>query len=189
MSESNSQQPRLHNTTDAVQYLLTIWQNTADDMPAWGSTGRAAKLREFARTEPILSGALSSMVSKAMSLDWQIGGGRNRAKQYQELLNEAEDGKGWTKLLSRWVQDYLNTDQGGFVGLARSGTVGPVTGLYHLDSECVGLTGNVNYPIVYTPKLASGKLNKGGSVRFAPQDYAHIVDMMSPDEAKYGLLS
>lgn len=182
-----SQQPRLAQTQDSVQYLLTIWQQSADEIPVWGTPGRTAKLREFARTEPILSGALSSMVSKACSLDWQVIGGRNRVQRYQELLAEAEDGKGWQDVLSRWVQDYLNADQGGFLELARSTRNGPVAGIYHLDAECVGLTGNVNYPKVYTPKLNSGKLAKKDGVRLAPQDFAHIVDMPSTDESKYGL--
>lgn len=182
-----SQQPRLGQTQESIPYFLTIWQQSADDIPAWGAQGRAAKLREFARTEPILSGALSSMVSKACSLDWQVIGGRNRVQRYQELLAEAEDGKGWQDVLARWVQDYLNTDLGGFLELARGTRNGPVAGIYHLDAECMGMTGNVNYPVVYTPKLNSGKLAKKNGVRFAPQDFARIVDMPSPDESKFGL--
>ena len=186
MPDTLSQQPRLSNTQDIASLVLTLWERS-DDMPAWGMTGRTAKLREFARAEPILSGALASMTSKAMSLDWQVIGGRNRARRYQELLNEAEDGAGWQKLLARWVQDYLNTDMGGFIELGRDGANGPVSGIYHLDSECVALTGNVNYPIVYVPKLTSGKLNTSAQVRFSPLDYGHIVDMPSPDESKFGL--
>lgn len=187
MPNSLSQQPRLSNTQDFAQYIFTLWQQTSDDMPAWSTPGRIAKLRDFARAEPILSGALSSMTSKALSLDWQVIGGRNRARQYQTLLNEAEDGKGWQSLLGRWVQDYLNTDHGGFIELARQGRNGPVGGLYHIDAECIGLTGNVSYPLVYTPKLTTGKLNKAGGVRFTPFDYIRIVDMESPDESKFGL--
>jgi len=183
---SLSQQPRLSNTQEAIQYIFTLWESSTG-MPAWSSPGRTAKLREFARSEPILSGALASMTSKVLSLDWQIVGGRNRVKQYQELLAHAEDGKGWQSMLGRWVQDYLNTDIGGFIELARQGKNGPVVGLYHLDSECVGLTGAVNYPVVYVPKLTSGKLNKAGGIRFRPLDYARIVDMESPDESKFGL--
>jgi hypothetical protein len=181
-----SQQPRLANTAETNSYLMLNWEHS-DDIPAWGSQGRVAKLREFARQEPILSGALSSMVSKAQSLDWQVTGGRNRAKHFQELLAEAEDGAGWQSLLARWTQDYLNTDQGGFLELARATRNGPVAGIYHLDAECMGLTGNVQYPAVYVPKLTTGKLNKAGGVRYTPQDYTRIVDMPSPDETKFGL--
>src|SRR5512146_2446185 len=111
-----SQQPRLSNVQEIMPYLLSIWQQT-DDIPAWGTPGRVGKLREYARVEPILSGAFSSMVSKSCSLDWQVIGGRNRAKQHQELLAEAEDGKGWNSVLARWAQDYWGTDPGGILEL------------------------------------------------------------------------
>lgn len=181
-----SQQPRLATTQETLPYMLSMWQHT-DDIPDWGNYGRAAKLREFARMEPILAGALSSMVSKACSLDWQVVGGRNRVKRYQELLAEAEDGKGWQSILTRWVQDYLNTDQGGFLELARDGQSGPVAGLYHLDAECMGFTGSVSYPLRYTPKLTNGKLDKRNGIKFAPTDFARIADMESPDESKLTL--
>ncbi len=61
-----SQQPRLTNTQETLTFFVGLWQNY-EDIPPWGTPGRATKLREFARTEPILSGALSSMVSKACS--------------------------------------------------------------------------------------------------------------------------
>lgn len=187
MSKTVSQQPRLGTTQDSLSYIMTLWQQANDDIPAWGTPGRAAKLREFARTEPILSGALSSMVSKACSLDWQVIGGRNRVQRYQELLAEAEDGKGWQDVLSRWVQDYLNTDLGGFLELARATRNGPVAGIYHLDAECMGLTGNATAPVVYSPKIGGNKPTAKNDIRFAPQDFAHIVDMPSTDESKLGL--
>lgn len=180
-----SQQPRLANTQDLQTFIFSAFQR-AEDIPAWGKRGRIAKLREFARTEPILSGALSSMTSKAMSLDWQVVGGRNRVRQFQELLAEAEDGAGWQSFLERFVQDYLNTDIGGIAELARHTPNGPVAGLYHVDAECVALTGNVNYPLQYAPKLPSGKL-ANSVVKFRPEDYARIVDMASPDEVQHQL--
>lgn len=185
MPSTLSRQPRLSNTQDISSFVLTMFQKT-EDIPAWGQSGRIAKLRELARQEPILSGALSSMVSKAMSLDWQVVGGRNRVRHFQELLAEAEDGAGWQSFLMRWCQDYLNTDIGGVIELARSGRNGPVAGIYHVDAECIGLTGNVEYPIVYAPKTTNGRLSTS-VIRFSPQDFSRIVDMASPDESKHQL--
>lgn len=183
---SLSQQPRLANVEETFPYLLSMWQHT-DDLPAWGAPLRTAKLREYVHNEPILSGAFSSMVQKACSLDWQVIGGRNRIKRFQELLAEAEDGKGWQNTLSPLVQDYWGTDLGGAWELARRTKNGPVEGVYNLDAECLTLTGSVSYPIRYTPKLNSGKLSKKDAVKLRPGDFARIVDLPSADEAKYTL--
>ena len=183
-STSLSQQPRLSNVEETFPYLLSLWQHS-DDLPAWGTQGRIAKLREYVRSEPILSGAFSSMVQKACSLDWQVIGGRNRIKRYQELLAEAEDGKGWQNTLSPFVQDYWGTDLGGSWELARKTRNGPVEGIYNLDAECLGLTGSILYPYRYTPKLLSGKLSKKDTIKLRSTDIARSVDMPSADETRY----
>src|SRR5512135_2100998 len=123
MADTQSKQPRLAQTRDLVPYIWTMWEDTTD-VPQWGSGGRLAKLREYARAEPIMAGAISSMLSKANSLDWTIEGGRNRVSRYQAVLAEAEDGQGWSYLLDRWLADYLIADSGGYLELARSGKSG-----------------------------------------------------------------
>ena len=113
----NSVQPRTTNVKDITSWLWSVWEEYSD-IPAWGDHGRPAKLREAAQNEPILAGALASLVSKAVSLDWQITGGRNRVLRYQDVLAEAEGGAGWSYFLDRWLQDYLVTDTDGDDDLA-----------------------------------------------------------------------
>lgn len=185
VDKTTSIQPRASSTRDITSWLWSVWQEY-EEIPTWGSAGRTAKLREAAQNEPILSGALSSMVSKAVSLDWQITGGRNRTLRYQDVLAEAEDGQGWSYFLDRWLQDYLVADIGGVIELGRQGKRGPVVGLYNIDATCLDLTGNTRAPLRYYPKLASGSLAPN-SVPLAPEAFARIVDLPSPDEAKNGL--
>jgi len=181
MAGTRSKQPRLAQTKDVVSYVFTLWEVAQDDIPPWGKPGRAEKLREFARAEPILAGALASMVSKVVSLDWQITGGRNRVRRYHEVLSEAEDGAGWSFLLDRWAQDYLNTDLGGVVELARDSRTGPVVALYNIDSARLTLTGNANVPLRYVPHLTHKP------IPLYPGDFTRAVDMPSPDERYFSL--
>jgi hypothetical protein len=182
-----SRQPRLAETKDILAWTWTMWEQV-DDMPVWGAMGRAAKLREYGRAEPILSGARASMLSKAVSLNWQITGGRNRVKRYQPTLAEAEDGAGWTYFLDRYLADFVDTDLGGIAELGREGENGPVGGIYNLDAAQCWLTGNVEYPLRYSPSLAgSGGGLSGKSVPLRPTDFARIVDLPSADETKHGL--
>ena len=182
MAETKSKQPRLSQTRDVVSYVFTLWETAANEIPKWGRPGRAEKLRELARNEPILAGALGSMVSKVISLDWQIIGGRNRVRRYHAILSEAEDGAGWSYFLDRWAQDYLATDLGGVIELARDGKTGPVVALYNIDSARLALTGNTSVPLRYSPAVGGGK-----TIPLYPGDFSRIVDMPSPDERYFGL--
>jgi hypothetical protein len=185
-----SVQPRFEDKTpDSIPWMWTFWDTFSDPyaIPAWGDAARADYLRTFAQAEPILAGALSSMVSKAISLDWSIRGGRNRVLRYQEILAEAENGAGWSYFLDRWLQDYLICDQGGFVELGRQGgTGGPVVALYNLDSAACRLSGKLSKPVYYFPRLVGGRLS-GKAIGLEPGTFARIVDLPSPNEAYYGL--
>ncbi len=184
-TKTNSRQPRLATTRDTVPFIWTLFEGYAADIPAWGDLAglmeRARKLREFARAEPILAGAVASMVSKIVALDWQIIGGRNRVRRYHEILAEAEDGAGWSFFIDRWAQDYLMLDNGGFVELARDGEEGPVAALYNMDGARVTPTGNARVPYRYTPFLTNR------AIPLFPLDFARVVDMPSADEAHYGV--
>jgi hypothetical protein len=185
MSDTKSQQNRLAKTTDQVPFIWTIFESFGSDVPAWGeiprSGDRILKCRAFAREEPILAGAIASMSSKLVSVDWQIVGGRNRVRRYHEMLAEAEDGAGWSWFIDRLAQDYLATDVGGVVELAREGQAGPVGAVYNIDAARVGLTGNANTPIRYRP------WNGDKEIALGPADFFRVVDSPSPDEAMFGL--
>ena len=174
--------------TQASSYLWTFWDRYTDQdvIPEWGNPGRADKLREFTRSEPILAGALASMTSKAVSLDWQITGGRNRVTRYQEILAEADNGAGWSFFLDRWLQDYWQVDQGGFVELGRQGKRGPVVSIFNLDGGVCQLLATPQTPVAYYPRLIGGTIG-GRRILFEPEDFTRIVDLPSPDESKGGL--
>lgn len=179
---TQSRQPRTQTDKDTNPMFVWTMYEQRDDFPKWGSAGRDAKLREFAREEPILAGAVATMSSKATALDWQITGGRNRVSRFHEVLGEAEDGKGWSYFLDRLVQDYVCTDLGGVVELARDGQGGPVSALYNIDSTTCSLTGNSKAPLRYLPKVGDGR-----ALPLLPGDFVRTVDMPANDETKFGL--
>lgn len=182
-----SRQPRFSETRgdSGVAFFWTFMESLGgrnEAVPRWGNPGRTARLRQLVREEPILAGAVATIVSKVAALDWQITGGRNRVSRYHAILGEAEDGAGWPFLLDPWLQDYLTADIGGVIELARDGETGPVAGLYHLDASRLALTGNVLAPLAYSPSDGKGK-----QIPLRPLDFSRIVDMRSPDETKRGL--
>jgi len=178
--ETFSRQPRTKLKKDQTSFFFTGWERERpDEVPKWGQARRNLYLREFAKTEPILSGAVFSMVSKMVSSDWKIVGGRNRVSHFHDILSGAEDGKGWGYFIDRAVQDYICTDMGAIVELGRE-PGGPVAGIYNIDSCRAQLTGNVEYPLVYSPV-------NGGEIRLAAQEFSRVVDLPSSDESRNGL--
>lgn len=184
MASTSSRQPRLTSDKDLnTTYFWTFLENASPNaIPEWGSASRGEQLRAFAKREPILAGAIATMSSKATALDWKIEGGRNRVRRYHEMLGEAEDGLGWSYFLDRAVQDYICTDLGAVVELARETKNGPVSAIYNLDSTACTLTGNAAEPILYSPKVGAAR-----DIRLRLGDFARAVDMPSPDESKFGL--
>jgi hypothetical protein len=181
-----SVQPRFAIDEDAIDraagYLLTwIQQRKEDVIPEWGSSDRAAYMDEFIRGESILAGALSTMVSKVVSLDFKVVGGRNRAAAGHELVSLANDGMGWDSFISMYAQDYWATDLGGVaeLGYGNDSYTGAVKGIYNLDSHrCTWVKNH----IIYNPVEAPGR-----SVKLKPEQFMRIVDMPSPREAHFGL--
>ena len=179
---TTSRQPRTQTDKDVNPFFIWTMFEHEDSIPAWGSQGRGEKLREFARQEPILAGAVATMSGKATALDWKVEGGRNRVRRYHDLLGEAEDGQGWSYFLDRLVQDYVATDLGGVIELGRDGKGGPVAGIFNLDSTACSLTGNAQAPVKYSPKVGNSR-----TIALLPGEYARVVDMPSNDESKFGL--
>jgi len=160
----------------------------ANSAPARGSPRRDVYLRDLVRSgvEPILTGAISSMVSRFVALGWTVTGGRNKAIAARNLLSNAEDAKGWHIFLSKLVEDMLVCDKGGFMELGTQGRSGPVKGIFNLDATACELTGVADWPVVYTPKVTG----RGASSKQRPLDRHHVVHlptMPSPDEAEFNL--
>ncbi len=179
MAESNppaSVQERLNPNTDEVFHFMSDAAHLGDDLPAHGSAERDRLLRKIWKTEPILAGAVSSMVQKMISLGWSLTGGRNRVAKFSDVLVNAEDGAGWVTFLSKLVQDYLTQDIGGFFELGRATPEGAITDLYNLDAGMMRLTGSRNYPAIY-------QQGRGGRpVPMGRDDFVHMSSLPSPAE-------
>lgn len=129
----------------------------------WWSPRRDVELREFVKLKgnDILQGAITSLVKKFVAMSWSVVGPKGfstapgTAAYFQRLLSEAEFGKGWSSLLTKTIQDYLQCDNGAFWELIGHGPPnGPlsfpgVLGIAHLDSARCTLTGDLEFPVIF----------------------------------------
>jgi hypothetical protein len=168
-----------------------FWYGTysrGDYLPQWGTRERERYLRTYYRHEFNWMGqsAFGGLIKKVKSAPWEIKGKR-RVSYFQQVLREADFGRGWGSLLSKVLLDYLRQDAGGFIEVIAPGNplkapTGPVTGLAPLDSYRCLPTGDPEYPVIYYSR--KGQLHLMHRTRVI-----QLVDMPDGDESRpgYGL--
>lgn len=81
--------------------------SVADEAPAWWSPARDIYLDKFWPTEPFLAGAIFSIASRNSSFRYELAGPRDQVIWAQQLLAQADFGKGWQSFMMKITQDYL----------------------------------------------------------------------------------
>lgn len=159
-----------------------------DYLPAWGTRERERWLRAYYHHENNGMGqsAISGMIKKVKSAPWEIKGKR-RVSYYQDVLRQADFGRGWGSLIAKVLKDFFRQDAGGYIEVIAPGNplrapTGQVTGLAPLDSLRCLPTGDPEYPVVYYAR--KGKLHLMHHTRVI-----QLVDDADSDETQpgYGL--
>jgi len=122
--------------------LTIFFAQWADDMPAYPSKERDIALGEFWPKEPILAGAVYSMIAKVAALDFRLIGRQKAVTRYKNILLSSDFGAGWVTFAQKIVQDLLTQDNGCMIELLRApgaGATSPVLGVAALDAQrCLG---------------------------------------------------
>ncbi len=79
----------------------------------YGTRGRQMDLRAFVLVAPMVQIAESVLIKKMQALQWSVEGGRNKAIQWQSILANLEQDKGWDRFIARWTRAYSESDYGG----------------------------------------------------------------------------
>lgn len=160
-TEGNS----LYNTPGGYLPMFLQLPGLIDNTPPYNPRYpllRDRYLRQFARTEPLMAGALYSLKARIMALDYKLDGPPRAKKYSHDVLMDCEGSKGVRRLLGRFVDDLLKQDNGGFIELIGGGNPtrplkGPLRPPYmmHLDSQQCWRTFDPEYPVVYIDPLTS----------------------------------
>lgn len=155
---------------DAETYTA-LWIQIAsevDDFPGWSIyPGRRDRLlRRFWKTEPIVAGALYSLVARIKSIPHTITSSIDEelAVRFQEeILNYADLGRGFNSLKAKTLVDLLTQDNGFFWELEGPGDpnrerLGNIlTGIHHLDSGQCFRTFDPEYPVLYVNPIDNSR--------------------------------
>jgi len=135
---------------------LLFTAGIADAIFPWGTAPKARdrQLRDFYPLESYLLGALGIVTGRNVGFSWTLEGGTRTAAATQDMLLNANYGKGWDSYIKQLSMDLYTQDCGGFSELIRAGGPEasenqPVIGIGHLDSARCFQTGNPQEPIYY----------------------------------------
>lgn len=132
--------------------------------------------------EAIWAGAVAIAITKVSSLAWEVQGDIPlRTRRGQELLLNADAGRGWVSFISKILQDFLLTSNGAFIEVVRAtkSENSAIIGLIPLDSMRCVRTGNPEYPVTY--RDLNGNIH---NLRSA--DVIEFADMPSSRASMFG---
>lgn len=118
----------------------------------------------------LYQGALSGLSRDLAGAPWEItgdkkSGGKGRVDWYQDVLLNANKGRGWASFIQSWVRAYHNCDDGAVVEIIGRGAPDKpldreaVTGIATLDPLRCFFTGNDEFPVFYQDAW-TGKIHK-----------------------------
>ncbi len=164
--------------------LILNLVSVADSFTPWGRNPKARdrQLREFWPTEPILASALYSTVIRNASFSWTLEGPPNTVAAVQQMLHEADFGRGWSNFTTKFAIDLFTQDNGAFFEVIRAedSPDAAVVGLAHLDSFRCLRTGDPEQPVIYTDR-------KGVRHKLAWYQVQMEAEFPSPVESMHGM--
>lgn len=176
-------QPDYQTIPGSDTFVIQI-SSFADDLPAWGRQVRERdrKLREFWPTEPIIAGAIQTIVAARANMSWSLDGPPRTVGILQRMLQSANLGKGWMDLQVKVITDLLTQDNGAFVEIVRQEDKpnSPVLNLAHLDAGRCIRTGIPETPVIYYDR-------EGAEHKLAWYQVLEFTDMPSPIEQMNGM--
>lgn len=169
---------------NSLRLMVKDLDSKTQKIPPRGYPERDNYLAEYWRIEPIMAGAVYSMVAKMQSLRWVITGKRLPAMRAAKLLSRAAHmgGYDWGGFIGSVASDFYTVNRGTFIETAKDGDplFTPMSDIGHMDALCCTLTGNNEFPVVYS------SAETGQTVRFMPGEFIHFASMISPREMDLG---
>ncbi len=158
----------------------------AEIISPWGWRRRDRELRtlSYAVHNGLFQGAIAALIMRVQSTPWEVKGGRNLARYYQDML-QASDFHDWETWVARELWDFFTQDFGAVTEIIGTGDAskrisGRVLGIAHMDSLSCYSTKNNDFPIIYWNE-------EDNAMHQMHQTRVHrMTDMVSPQRRAYG---
>lgn len=177
--KTSSQQPRFSDQDVESTFLAMMdWADAIEQAPEYQPDTRIRDswLSDFWKQESHFQGVIHSMVSIDANRGWTLTGGRNQTLRYTTSLHDwivAAGLYGWRPGVVSMATSFYVTDFGGIAEIGRDGKNGPTRQFFHLDPTKCMLTGLLDTPVKYYPKV--GKSKK--AIPFRELDFVRVTSM------------
>lgn len=134
-----------------LQHIVRMVEKVDEAIPEYSSDTRHRDkaLLNFVRSESLLGGVVSSVVSQDKSRPWKLVGPARQVSTYSNKLHNVNMGQGWRSFISKMAQSWYATNLGFAAEIGFRSKNGPAETLYSFDPTKLRLTGNAEYPLVY----------------------------------------
>jgi hypothetical protein len=154
-------------------------------LPIHGTRGGDLVLAATLDLEDMWASAIAKAATKIAVRGYEISDSDDstrRTEHNQSLIRNLDGPARYREGVVKTVTDFLTTDNGWFIEVARAGNSpnGKVLGLYHLDSFRCYRTGNLDYPVLYIDWEGGWHKLRGDQVIFGS-------DMPSPRTRMWGI--
>jgi hypothetical protein len=166
-------------------YHIMSLANKTNEIPHRNTFEYVQWLDKLWKEEPVLAGAVYSMVAKMQSMTWRIEGGRNNATYAADMLSRAQYmyGNEWGGFIGASAIDFYGQDNGVWWDVTRRGgnQWDKIADLAHIDTRCCIATGSAITPMLYRSSIISEEH------WYKPGEYIHFGSMMLPDQRELGM--
>lgn len=177
--------PDAEKNNGASSNFFWFDQMRGEILSAWGTRACERELRAWDRNPRnwIWQGARSGQIKKVAATPWSITG-KQRSSYFQQVLRQADFGRGWNSLIDKGLRDYFRQNNGWYMEVIAPGNpkkppTGAITGLAHLDSLRCFPTGDPEFPVVY--------YNTKGTLHLMHRTrVVHLVDTPDGDDSQPG---
>lgn len=141
------------------QFIKQITR-TDHDLPQYRADTRERDkaMQNFVRSESLLSGVVSSAVSRDKNRGWTLSGTARQVAYFAKRLHATHNGIGWRQFVSMNASEWYTTNLGYVSEIGFKYKDGPAETMWNLDSTHCRLTPDPEIPLYYYPKNGSAKV-------------------------------
>lgn len=183
MSDSVQSKYNEQESYAIMKRMMAMISDPTESIPPYEADTRKRDeyLLKFSRSEPLLSGVLSSVVSRDKNRSWSLTGGVRLVNQYARKLHSVNNGEGWRQFISQLSASFYSTNLGYVAEIGENELFVPQT-LWSFDPTRLKLFGGIdkdNYSLYYYPSTFTSKKSYIGLHRW---EYLHGNSMPSIEE-------
>lgn len=164
-------------------FMLPAPMSAAQDLPAFWTPARDWVLYSTLFRESMWQAALGIAISKVVSMGFEVDSEVPlRARRAQNLFLNMDAGHGFVSGLSKHLQSFSLTDNGGPIEIVRASSAAGsrILGLVPLDTFRCWRTGDPNIPVIYQDL-------RGGWHEMRDHEVILLADMPDQSDRWYGI--